>query len=113
MPKLHLELGRPYYHLKWVDPAFTIPGLQPFFFIGTNLSVDDDTLGTTYYFQDSISFTWCGSLAEPDKMKPHDDIVPYTMTCREPELDVAWFTLDGAIAELVGARDRAAGASEY
>ncbi len=57
MDSTELEIGEYYYLLTYADKDWTVPGLQPVIYVGTNVLEEDFGSGNeTYYFQDSVSF---------------------------------------------------------
>jgi hypothetical protein len=103
-----LMVGRAYYRITYADPGLTIPGVDPMIYVGTNIAEDDDPATITYYFQDTLSHSWRGSVADPNRSAKHSElefqVYPHTETDVQREV----FTLDDVIAALSEARRRAA-----
>lgn len=52
---MNFEIGRTYYAITYADPNFTMPGVEPFVFLGKNafLEIEGDSL-YTWQFQDAL-----------------------------------------------------------
>jgi hypothetical protein len=106
------KVGVPYFRLTWSDPGLTIPGVEPFIFVGINIGDDDVPEKPQYYFQDTLSHSWCGSIANPTAMRSHEDIEPHVVSCGEEELDSGFTTLDEVVDQLRAAQERVRGRGE-
>jgi hypothetical protein len=74
-----------------------IPGVKPMIYIGVNIADDDnDNEAARYYFQDTVSYFWSGSVTSPDYAKRHKDI-DYLMISHSKEELVEAQTLEDAI----------------
>jgi hypothetical protein len=75
-----LEIGRTYYQLTFADRDMTMPGVEPWVFIGP---VELEEGGPAFAFQDSVSYVRFGSRL---KLKSdHDEIRVYFLPAREVE----------------------------
>lgn len=99
-----LKIGCAYYRVTYADPDLTIPGVQPMFYVGTNIAEDDDPATLVYYFQDTISHTWRGSVTDPAHGSKHPEIEVAVFPHTESEVQREVFTLDEVIAALTEAQ---------
>lgn len=58
---MEFEIGRTYYAITYADPNFTMPGIEPFVFLGKNafMEIEGDS-SDTWQFQDALSYSWEG-----------------------------------------------------
>ena len=75
-----LEIGRTYYQLTFADRDMTMPGIEPWVFIGP---VELEEGGSAFAFQDSVSYVRFGSRLE--LKADHDEIQVYFLPSREVE----------------------------
>jgi hypothetical protein len=102
-----LTLGSAYYQVTYADPDMTIPGVMPMIFIGVNvLPNDDDPAADVYYFQDTVSHSWRGSVTDAGHSAKHPEIetMIYPQTQRDVEDEV--FTLAEVVALVTAAYQR-------
>ncbi len=99
--------GEAYYHLRFADAAMTVPAVEPVIFIGEDVFPDEqpDAVGILY-FQDALSYRFCGSAAGDD-FRPHPDIEPLVHPIEPEEVGESLLDLDGVIGALQEARQRA------
>jgi len=73
-----LEIGRTYYQLTFADRDLTMPGVEPWVFIGP---VELEEGGSAFAFQDSVSYVRFGSRL---KLKAdHEEIRVYFLPSAE------------------------------
>ena len=60
---MKFEIGRTYYAITFADPNFTMPGIEPFVFLGKNafMEIEGDS-SDTWQFQDALSYSWEGPI---------------------------------------------------
>ena len=104
-----LKIGCEYYRVTYADPDRTIPGVQPMFYVATNITDDDYPATLVYYFQDTISHSWRGPVTDPAHGSKHPEIEVAVFPHTESEVKREVFTLDGVIAALTEARRRIEG----
>ncbi len=73
-----LEIGRTYYQLTFADGDMTMPGVEPWVFIGP---VELEEGGSALAFQDSVSYVRFGSRLKLEA--DHDEIRVYLLSSRE------------------------------
>jgi hypothetical protein len=89
----NLEIGAAYYRITYARPNLTIPGVDPWIFIGTDVfDSENANEQTTYWFQDTASYFWSGSAAS--KKPPTDDPRDATDRPPDPEIYVESYTLE-------------------
>ncbi len=72
-----LEVGRTYYRLTFADRDMTIPGVEPWVFLGTVDLVE----GSVFAFQDTASYVRFGSRLKLEA--DHDEICVFFQTAKE------------------------------
>jgi hypothetical protein len=73
-----LEIGRTYFQLTFADRDMTMPGVEPWVYIGP---VELEEGGSAYAFQDSVSYVRFGSRL---KLKAdHEEIRVYFLPAKE------------------------------
>ncbi|QNP40481.1 hypothetical protein [Lysobacter solisilvae (ex Woo and Kim 2020)] len=98
--------GEVYYHLRFADPDMTVPAVEPVVYIGVDVFPDEDPDAVdTHYFQDALSYRFCGSAAG-DGFRPHPDIEPLIHPVAADDIGDSLLDLDGVIAALTEARRR-------
>jgi hypothetical protein len=98
-----LKAGAAYYRLTFADPDLTIPGVQPMIYVGTNIFPDDDPALTIYYFQDTVSHSWRGSVIDVAHDSKHPEIESHVFPHTEAEVKSGVLTLTEVIAALIDA----------
>ncbi len=92
-----LRVGEAYYFVTYAKPQLVIPGVESMIYIGVNIADDDDASeAPRYYFQDTLSYFWRGSVTSSDFYKRHTDI-DYLMISHSEEDLVEARTLEDAI----------------
>lgn len=105
-----LRVGEAYYFVTYAKPQLVIPGVEPMIYIGINIADDDSGDETPrYYFQDTVSYLWRGSVTSSDFDKRHTDI-DYLMISHSREELVEARTLEDAIECMKAALAREKGA---
>ena len=101
-----LQLGTAYYHVRFADPDMTVPAVEPVVYIGMDVFPDEDPEATgTHYFQDALSYRFCGSAAGDD-FRPHPDIEALIHPVTPDQIGHSLHDLDGVIDALTEARQR-------
>jgi hypothetical protein len=95
-----LVTGRTYYRLTFVDRDLTMPGLEPFVFIGSH---EDEGGLLRFAFQDAESYVTLGSAIEYDLSE--DDSV-FVLLATQDEIPALVLELDEAAQEIAKASIR-------
>jgi hypothetical protein len=103
-----LKPGFAYYRVTYADSDLTIPGVQPMIYVGSNVFPDDDPASVTYYFQDTVSHSRIGSVADAanDWKDPEIEAEVFPHSAEQVERDV--LTLAEVVVALKKAQKRAA-----
>jgi hypothetical protein len=101
-----LKVGRAYYRVTYADPALTIPGVEPMIYVGTNIADDDASETVIYYFQDTISHSWRGSVTDDEHHSKHPEIEATVFPHNELDVQREVFTLAEVIVKLMESHRR-------
>ena len=102
-----LQPGHAYYRVTYADDELTIPGVRPMIYVGSNIFPDDDPASVMYYFQDTVSHSRLGSVADAanDWKNPEVEAEVFPHTAADVERDV--LTLAEVVVALTKAQKRA------
>jgi hypothetical protein len=107
MTPTDLQTGHACYRLTYADPALTIPSINAFIYIGTNIFPDDDADVVIYYFQDTVSYFARGAATDESSSGRHPEVDIQVFPIHAQEIGSSIVSLEGAIEALQSAKTRA------
>ena len=113
MDPTELNQGSAYYRLTFADRAWTIPGVEPMVFVGTNVLDSQKNSSEPFYcFQDTVSFHRFGDATKYRGSVNLAEEGASIHSFTQQELLSDLFTLNGLITELHATQARANGGNK-